>query len=612
VRVADWARSSGYALRASLPVQRLAEDGDLLEDQPFLIAEALEHLDEVEGLSEEGRDRLAEFVTELAELRSAARRPVGEFLAEIVRRTGLLTELEAEVDTAMAAAKRRNLTAFLDQVQSFQPLEGDLTLRAFLDHVDSIDDDREWNPVQPSEDDSVKVMTVHAAKGLEFEVVFVPGLARHLFPNTRVQQNPTRKGSSLDIELRRDRELMPKFDGTMSRFVEQLREREEFEERRTAYVALTRTKQRLFVSSAVWYGDNLKNAKGVGKFLQELMAWAQASGDAETRIEAGDDEANPLQGYRQRFVRPWPGPAFRPESDALFPGGWRRAAAEAAREGGVPSALLRSLSGSERAEYEQLAAVLRADAVHLIEREQESTDRLWLPPAVSVSAVIDYARCAKRFFWSVVRPLPRFSGPAARIGTEIHRWIERQGKAQATFLEIEDVPDLTDEDLAGLPGRTTELRRSFLESRFAGLVPLHAERPFLLSLDGFRVTGRIDAIYGTPDGPWEVVDYKTGRRPPEDDPFTGLQLQLYALACVDVWGKRAEDLTLTYLYLSSGEEVSRPAGNLDEIRRRASGWLRSAALGRFEPSPREHCEWCDFRPFCDAGMAFVESLGAAS
>lgn len=317
--VADWARSSGYALRASLPAERLAEDEDLFEDQPFLIAEALEHLADVPGLSAEGRERLAEFARELAQLRGAARRPVGEFLAEIVRRTGLLNELEAEVDTAMAAAKRRNLAAFLDQVHSFQPLEGDLTLRAFLDHVDSIDDDREWNPVQPSEDDSVKVMTVHAAKGLEFEVVFVPGLAKQLFPDTRVQQNPARKGSSLDIELRRDRDLMPKFDGTMSRFVEELREREEFEERRTAYVALTRTKQRLFVSSAVWYGDNLKNAKGVGRFLQELIAWARESGEAETRIEGGDDEVNPLEGYRQRFVRPWPGPAFRAEADALFP-----------------------------------------------------------------------------------------------------------------------------------------------------------------------------------------------------------------------------------------------------------------------------------------------------
>ena len=609
-RVADWARESGHALRKSLPAERLTEDEDLLEDQPFLLAEALEHLDEVEGLSDEGCKRLGEFAAELAQLRAAARRPVSEFLAEVIRSTGLLSELQAEVDVAMAMAKRRNLAAFLDQVHTFQPLEGELTLRAFLDYVDSIDDDREWNPVQPSEDDSVKVMTVHAAKGLEFEVVFVPGLAKQLFPDTRVQQNPARKGSSLDIELRRDRDLVPAFDGTMSRFVDDLRNQEEFEERRAAYVALTRAKQWLFASSALWYGDNLKKAKKIGKFLVELMAWAQGPGQADTHIEDTDDEVNPLEGYRQKFVRPWPGLAFRPETDALFLKGWRRAAIEAAEEGGVGRALVGSLDEPQRAGYEKIAAGLRADAAHLIERESESADRLWLPPAVSVSSVIDYARCPKRFYWSVVRPLPRFSGPAARIGTEIHRWIERQGQAQTTLLQIEDVPDLTDEELAGQPGRTSELRRRFLESRFAELAPLHAERPFLLSLQGFRVGGRIDAIYGTVDGPWEVVDYKTGKRPAEDDPFAGLQLDLYALACIDVWGKRAEDLTLIYLYLASGEEVSRPAGEPDEIRTRVRGWLRDVAAGCFEPRPGKHCEWCDFRPFCDAGRAFLEGRGA--
>ena len=611
-RVAAWARGSGFALRARLPAERLDEDEDFLEDQPFLIAEALEHLDEVKGLSDEGHERLAEFAAELTRLRAAARRPVGEFLAEVIRSTGLLSELQAEIDAVMATAKRRNLAAFLDQVHTFQPLEGELSLRAFLDHVDSIDDDREWNPVQPSEDDSVKVMTVHAAKGLEFEAVFVPGLAKQLFPNTRVQQNPARKGSSLDIELRRDRDLMPAFDGTMSHFVDDLRKQEEYEERRTAYVALTRTKQRLFASSALWYGDNLKSAKNVGKFLLELMAWARDSGEVETRIEGADDEVNPLDGYRQRFVRPWPGPALRPETDALFPKGWRRAAIEAAEEGSVRRALVGPLDEPQRAEYEEIVAGLRADAAHLIERETESADRLWLPPAVSVSSVIDYARCPKRFYWSVVRPLPRFSGPAARIGTEIHRWIEQQGQAQATLLQIEDVPDLTDEELAGQPGRTSELRRRFLESRFAGLVPLYAERPFLLSLHGFRVSGRIDAIYGTDDGPWGVVDYKTGKRPAEGDPFAGLQLDLYALACIDVWGKRAEDLTLTYLYLASGEEVSHPAGEPDEIRTRVRGWLRDVAAGHFEPTPGEHCEWCDFRPFCEAGRAFLEGRTATS
>ena len=159
-----------------------------------------------------------------------------------------------------------------------------------------------------------------------------------------------------------------------------------------------------------------------------------------------------------------------------------------------------------------------------------------------MGGVIDYARCPKRFYWTSVRPLPRFSGPAARIGTEVHRWIERRSSGQGQLLELDDAPDLTADELATEPGKVDRLRQAFLASRFAGVVPLFAERAFLLRLDGFAVSGRIDAVFGAAvEGPWEVVDWKTGRRPPADDPLAGLQLDLYGLACVEVWGKRPSD-----------------------------------------------------------------------
>ncbi len=608
-RVAAWTKTSESALRRRLQEQRLQVDEDLVESEPYLIAEALEHLDEVEGLSAEGRRRLEAFAAELAGLREAARRPVPEFLAEVLRRIELGAELEAEVDPALAAAKRRNLSAFLDQVHAFQPVEGELTLRGFLGYLDTMEEDREWSPVQPSEEDSVKVMTVHAAKGLEFDTVFVPGLANGLFPNDRVQHNPARRGASLDVELRRDRALLPRFDGVMSHFTSALRTQEEFEERRTAYVALTRAKQRLFASSAVWYGENLR-ARKVGKFLMELVQWGRSQADVEltyaSEEASADDAQNPLAGYRQRFVRPWPGPALRDETDELFPAGWRRAALEAAARGRIPDDLLDALPAQERSAFDAASAERRTLAAHLLEREADVDEATGPPRTITVSATIDYARCPKRFYWSVVRPLPRFSGPAARIGTEIHAWIERRSSGQTSLLELEEAPDLAPEEIAGEPGRIERLRSAFLASRFADMVPLYAERPFLLPVGGRFVGGRIDAIYGTPDGPWEVVDYKTGNRPPDDDPLARSQLDLYALACLDVWGKRPEQLTLTYLYLSSGAEVSFAVEDPEPLRARVATWLRGIEDGAFDPTPGPACRWCDFRPFCDAGREWVE------
>ena len=169
------------------------------------------------------------------------------------------------------------------------------------------------------------------------------------------------------------------------------------------------------------------------------------------------------------------------------------------------------------------------------------------------------------------------------------------------MLETDDDFDLTSEDLAGRPGRIEMLQQAFLNSRFTGRTPLFAEREFLLFVEGLHVRGRIDAIYGEPGSRWEVVDYKTGK-----SRASRLQLDIYALACIDVWGKRPEDLTLTYLYLDPGEEISFAVDDTDAIRAQVTESLRGIAGERFAPQPGPQCRFCDFLSFCPEGTAFVE------
>jgi DNA helicase-2/ATP-dependent DNA helicase PcrA len=410
--------------------------------------------------------------------------------------------------------------------------------------------------------------------------------------------------------------MLPRYDGVLKHFKEQLQAQEEYEERRTAYVALTRARKRLFTTGAHWYGENI-NAKEGGKFLRELAGWVMdvrhGSWDPGEDI---DEETNPLLGYRERFVKEWPEPARPDDSDEVFPDGWRHAALDAVAIGGVQPTLLEPLQPEERELFEELAAERRHHAGFLLEREGTDAVNGSTGPlarrTVSVGGVIDYARCPKRFYWTAVRPLPRFSGPAARIGTEVHRWIERRAIGQAVLLEVDETPDLTSEELAGEPGKVERLREAFLGSRFADVTPLHAERPFILRLDGFTVGGRIDAVYGEPDGAWEVVDWKTGRRPADDDPLAALQLDLYGLACVEIWAKRPEDVTLTYLYLASGEEVSHPMEDPEVVKARVVAALRSIDAGAFDPTPGPHCTYCDFRAFCSEGKAWLAAKEASA
>jgi DNA helicase-2/ATP-dependent DNA helicase PcrA len=140
---------------------------------------------------------------------------------------------------------------------------------------------------------------------------------------------------------------------------------------------------------------------------------------------------------------------------------------------------------------------------------------------------------------------------------------------------------------------------------------MFAERPFLLRLGEATVQGRIDAVFGEGlEGPWEVVDWKTGQAPAEDDTLASLQLDLYGLACVEIWGKRPEDLTLTYLYLASGEERSHAMPDPEAIRERVAATLAGVSAGSFDPTPGPPCTYCDFRAFCEAGKAWLAERGA--
>ena len=139
----------------------------------------------------------------------------------------------------------------------------------------------------------------------------------------------------MDFELRGDAEILPTFDGVLSHFKQDLQAQEEYEERRTAYVALTRARRRLFCTGAHWYGENM-NAKEGGKFLESSRSGCRDGrhgtcdpGDGHRR---GDEPAPRLpRAVREGLART--GAARR--SDEVFPDGWRRAAVDAVAIGGV-------------------------------------------------------------------------------------------------------------------------------------------------------------------------------------------------------------------------------------------------------------------------------------
>ena len=602
VRLARWASRHNWGLKDELP----GEDPDP-GDVSFALAEALDHLDEVEGLDDEARGRLDAFREELRELREAARGPLLDLVQTILERTGVWAELEASRDRRATTA-RQNLATFLDRVAAFAPVQGDPSLAAFMVYLEAVEDASEpVEAVQPAPVDSVKLMTVHMAKGLEFPMVAVVGLSAGsgrdgsprygIFPDARVAD--PRRAQGFPYELREDAGHLPRFTGNARTFRGELEERALEDERRLFYVALTRAKQLLVLTAAWWYQGSEKIPKGPGPFWNE----AADHPAVDVLVRADQPATSPLT-ERLRARVSWPHPGRRPEDedDPVFPEGLA-AAVELERAG--PGTLETRVPPGRADAFRAAAEAGR----HLLDaaRVDPASARVVPPRILSVSQVLTYARCPRDFYWSVVRPLPAPPRTAARLGTMVHRLLERRARS---------LPDLLDtDDLAGdRPGghATPELieraTRNFAATRYAGLPPPEAEVGVTLRIGPWVVRGRIDAIFRPPGAgapgtaapeeatAVELVDWKTGRE--LDQAAGGLdQLGLYALALRELGRLPGGHCIASYCYLGGEEPVTetRSLGPADLDRQRAAveAALASLEQGDYQRScGRAECETC--------------------
>ena len=544
-------------------------------EQGLVLADALDDLDAVADLSTSARTRLRAFCRERRELSSAAARLSVLDLAEsITRRTGLWD--------AAGARGRENLLRFFDLAARFAPVHGDPGLPAFVEYVHLLDEtDEELAEAHLSDNDSVRVMTVHQAKGLEFPHVWVPGLAGGsgrgwgIFPDSRLGENPLTTASVLPWWVRPDDEGLPHWRSAekMTELEAPIRQRREEEEWRLFYVACTRAERRLVCSTAQWYPGPAE-PQGPSKFYEFI--------------------ASQTDLVKERFRRD--APVVDPAAAARE----RRREAVAARAAARPVAV-------------DAPPQLFDDAS--LPPPPASAGRP-TPSVFSVTGLVSYGRCPLQFYWSAVRPLPRLPSAAAQLGVEVHRWIEQRAGRQLVLIEPDDSDFLGLDGLGDRPIQESPaegLRGTFLSSPFAALDPVKVEAPFQLVVDGRLVRGRIDAVYER-DGYTELVDFKTGARPDEGDRGASVQLDIYALAAVDTWGVDPSRLRTTYFWLRDDggpsldvKEWSPEA--IAHVRETLVADLDAIAARRYDETPGPWCARCDFLAFCPAGQKALASRG---
>lgn len=492
--------------------QRRRNVGDRSVLRYSLIDAIVEH-DKVPELSEEARGRVSELRRIWCALAAtAARVSLADQVGEIARITGLASELAGSPNPEAEIALH-HLAKLRDIAQGYRPVSGSTDLQGFVAYLDSIEDaEDDEDELRTPQENAVRLMTIHRAKGLEWDCVFVPGLAYQVMPSEKGSENPANCWFRLPFALRGDLLYLPL---ETDEGIKQLKAEEE---RRLMYVAVTRAKRRLVLSRAWFYWGN-KTAKKPSIFWDEALE----TGLVRLESEAECPEENP---YPLGVEAGPDGPAFE-------------------------------VAAPDRVEIARIEP--EVERLRTVEARRPRAAKWQVPSTISVTAFLTFVRDPDEFFWRYVRRLPSPPAPAAKLGIELHRRIEQHARGRVALGGgVEDVEEPYDFDVGERRGGAAfvspdEMWQNFMNSRFAEMTPLKTEQPFTLYLgDGISVVGRIDAIFERADGAWEVVDYKSGVSDP--DPF---QLAIYEKAVEEIWGREAES---SWLFLRDGRE-ERHAGD---------------------------------------------------
>ncbi|TFB94738.1 ATP-dependent DNA helicase [Cryobacterium sp. HLT2-28] len=529
----DWAQQAVTdELKARMRASVAVDEGASLVDALDFVAAAPDRHGQLAGFSEPGLARLRAAGRQLAWLRSRAGLPLLDFVRLIEQETLLDVELIANEANGLGLA---NLYAFHDTVSAFLASDEIGSLAGFLRWLARAERADDLGPrVEPSEKGTVQLLTVHGAKGLEWDYVAIPNLTEKSLPaQTREGAGWLRFGE-LPYPFRGDRAELPElhwhghetqlsFDLEFTAYKEQLAARHDDEERRLIYVATTRAQRELLLTGSFWgSGSTMRKPS---RYLLELAAAGLIGpvplvSDASEKPDAGLDQAER-----------WP----------FDPLGTRRAVVEAAAA--------RVDRAAEAAEAGTDLATRWSHPVTLLleERAQRlaGSGLMPLPTRISASRFKDFVDDPAGTLARLRRPMPERPYRATRLGTLFHSWVERRAggasagdviDADLGELDLGDLdPDAFDLDLdQDQPleqAQLERLQRTFERSPWGSLAPEEVEIEIHHVLAGQVFVCKLDAVYRTDTG-YQVVDWKTGRAPKNaaDLELKQTQLALYRLA----------------------------------------------------------------------------------
>lgn len=509
----------------------IIEEATAIEPEAVVgLADAVADLGEGDRFSEEGLSRLKRLATQLRYLRKySLGRSVADIFADIETVFNIRTEVLSRQDPhADGAAGTVHLDKFAEEVAS----HGGIGLPELLDYFELAKDQEEG--LEPGEvtvrSDRVQILTVHKAKGLEWDIVSVlhADASTYDAKASTWLKNVTMIPSSLrgdagtgapemDTSEADDRKAL---EDSGKEYTSEVREGLREENSRLFYVGITRSERVLLVTGSALdeSGTKAKVPYGHLEILRDkapecvVSWWEGEEGDVEKQ--------KPAEGVFPQLLA-----ADSSGADLV-----RGPRAEPNNEGGLESLWEKEVSA--------LIDEHRRLSNPIVEVET--------PRELTATDLVSMKNNPEQFARRMRRPVPFKPNTYAKRGTLFHQWLEDRFGSTALLDETE-LPGI-DEDYSD--DAFIELRDAFLGSTWENRTPEFVEHPFEVTIGEHVIRGRMDAVFHT-DGTWMVVDWKTGRTPtgPEMDAAI-IQLAVYRLAWARLKGLEPEEVRAAFHYVA--------------------------------------------------------------
>ncbi len=236
---------------------------------------------------------------------------------------------------------------------------------------------------------------------------------------------------------------------------------------------------------------------------------------------------------------------------------------------------------------------------------------------LSYSQIDTFNTCPRQYRFRYLQRIPTPSSAAASFGSSIHQTL------RDFYQEIKEGKKLSKRDLLGLfevnwspqgyASKTHEERMKkqgqriltdFYKQFDANVIPRDLEQPFIIRVSPqLKIGGKIDRV-DEEKGKLEIIDYKTGKVMEQKNIDKSLQMTVYALAAADrgIYGKKPEEIVLTFYFLDTGEKKStkRTAEDLEKAKKELVEKAKEVEKSDFQPRPGIWCDFCDFKLLCEA------------